>query len=288
MPIWLAYSLFATLFYGILNFLYKAAAEMGYRNQAVILISAFSVVLSAAVAIIISGTGISEFIPALPYALGNGTLFAFGALSKFKALKLAPASVVFPVNKSNVLIVILIGILFFNESPTLRQWGGIGTSILVLVLISSEQFKISRSIAMKGIYFAFIAAICTSFSMTIGKLASVRVDKTTFIFLSYSMVVLISFIIFLKRTPREERKTTFKKTGIFIIGISIGVLNFAGYQLVLKAFATGSMSLIQPVFALSILIPIFLSAIIYKERMTLLRFISIGLTIASILLIKSS
>ncbi len=287
MPLWLTYSLFATLFYGMLNFLYKVAAEKKYLNQAVILISASSVVISSAVIILIQGTGFSEILPALPYAAANGTLFAIGALAKFKALTLAPASVVFPVNKSNVLFVIIIGILFFNEAPRLNQWAGIGTSILVLILISSEQFKISGSHTLKGIFFAVFAALCTSFSMTAGKLASVSVDRTTYILLSYSIVVLISLFSYLKFTTRKEKEKTFKRSGIFIIGGMIGVLNFAGYGLVLKAFAAGSMSLVQPIFALSILIPIFLSAAIYKEKLTLIRILSIGLSLASVLLIKN-
>ncbi len=287
MPLWLTYSLLATLFYGMLNFLYKAAAEKKYLNQAVILISASSVVISSAVTIIIKGTGFSGVLPALPYAAANGTLFAFGALAKFKALQSAPASVVFPVNKSNVLFVIIIGILFFNEAPKINQWAGIGTSILVLILIASEQFKISGSVTFKGIFYAVFAALCTSFSMTAGKLASVNVDRTTYILLSYSIVALISLFSYIKFTSKEKRENTFKRSGIFIIGSIIGVLNFAGYGLVLKAFAAGSMSLVQPIFALSILIPIFLSAAIYKEKLTLIRILSIGLSLASVLLIKN-
>ncbi len=287
MPLWLTYSLFATLFYGMLNFLYKVAAEKKYLNQAVILISASSVVISAAVVILFNGTGFSEFIPALPYAIANGTLFAIGALSKFKALTLAPASVVFPVNKSNVLFVIIIGILFFDESPKINQWAGIGTSILVLILISSEQFKISGSHTLKGIFFAVFAALCTSFSMTAGKLASVNVDRNSYILLSYTIVALISLFGYLRRTKKNEKSATFKRPGIFLIGSIIGVLNFAGYGLVLKAFAAGSMSLVQPIFTLSILIPIFLSAAIYKEKLTLIRILSIGLSLAAVILIKN-
>ena len=287
MPLWLTYSLFATLFYGMLNFLYKVAAEKKYLNQAVILISASSVVISAAIVILIQGTEFSEFLPALPYAIANGTLFAIGALSKFKALTLAPASVVFPVNKSNVLFVIIIGIFFFDESPGISQWAGIGTSILVLLLISSEQFKISGSHTLKGIFFAVFAALCTSFSMTAGKLASVNVDKNTYILLSYTIVALISLFGYIKYTKKDEESNTFKRPGIFLIGIIIGVLNFAGYGLVLKAFAAGSMSLVQPVFTLSILIPIFLSAAIYKEKLTLIRILSIALSFTAVLLIKN-
>jgi len=291
MPLWLTYSLFATLFYGMLNFLYKVAAEKKYLNQAVILISAITVVLSAAITIYVSATihgkSFPDILPALPYAIANGTLFAIGALAKFKALTLAPASVVFPVNKSNVLFVIIIGILFFDESPKINQWLGIGTSLLVLILIASEQFKLSGAHTLKGIFFAVFAALCTSFSMTAGKLASVNVDRNTYILLSYSIVALISLIGYFRLTTKNEKTTTFKRPGIFLIGSVIGILNFVGYGLVLKAFAAGSMSLVQPIFTLSILIPIFLSAFIYKEKLTIIRIVSIGLSLAAVLLIKN-
>ena len=46
------------------------------------------------------------------------------------------------------------------------------------------------------------------------------------------------------------------------------------------------MSLIQPVLALSILIPISLSILIYHEKLTWIRILCVGLTLASILLIQ--
>ncbi len=287
MPGWLIYSLTATLFYGIMNFLYKVGAERRYVNPALVLTAAATVVLAAAATLVITGTGFGRLGPALPFAVANGTLFAFGALSKFKALGLAPASVVFPVNKSNILFVILIGLVFFGESPTLYQWLGIGASVMVLLLLSSEQLKLSGSHVLSGIGFALLAALCTSFSMTTGKLASTRVDRTSYILLSYSLVVFVSLIAFWKRTSPEEKSRAFRGSGVFWAGAAIGLLNYFGYKLILAAFAAGSMSLIQPVLALSILIPISLSIVIYKEKLTLLRIICVGLTLASILLIKS-
>jgi drug/metabolite transporter (DMT)-like permease len=123
--------------------------------------------------------------------------------------------------------------------------------------------------------------------MTAGKLASVSVDRTSYILLSYTIVAFISLFGYLRLPNKEEKTNTFNRPGIFLIGSIIGVLNFAGYGLVLKAFAAGSMSLIQPIFTLSILIPIFLSAAIYKEKLTLIRILSIGLSLASVLLIKN-
>lgn len=288
MPLWLLYSLTATLFYGLLNFLYKVSAEYRLPTQSVVFISAFSVVISALTVLIFEGNDFSLFPAAVPYAAANGTLFAFGALAKFKALKLAPASVVFPVNKSNVIFVIIIGIIFFKETPSPRQWIGVSFAVLVLVLISWEQIKGTRINALSGVGFALLAALCTSFSMTAGKLASMETDRLIYIFISYSIVTVISYILYKTRIPAEQRKGTFKNPKLFLVGCTIGILNFAGYTLVLKAFAAGSMALVQPVFALSILIPIFLSSLIYREKLTLLRIISIGLSLISIIVIKGS
>lgn len=287
MPPWLLYSLSATLFYGILNFLYKVSAEYKLPTQAVVFISACTVVISAAVTIAAGSNNLEFFMQALPYAAVNGTLFAFGALAKFKALKLAPASIVFPVNKFNVLFVIVIGLVFFKEVPSFRQWAGVVMAILVLVLISFEQIKGTHITKLHGIGFALLAALCTSFSMTAGKLASIRTDRLTYILISYTFVTILSFGLYKTRVSHENGEKTFTNPRLYLLGGGIGILNFAGYNLVLKAFASGSMALVQPVFALSILIPIFLSAIIYREKLTFIRVISIGLSLASILLIKS-
>ncbi|MBU1218640.1 DMT family transporter [Myxococcota bacterium] len=269
-----------------MNFIYKVAAEQKLVNSAVILTAAGTVVLCSSITLVITGTGFRALMPAVPFALSNGTLFAMAALSKFAALKLAPASVVFPVNKSNVLFVIIIGLVFFSESPTNYQWLGIVFSLAVLLLISSEQIKLSGSNILSGVGLALVAALCTSLSMTAGKLASTRVDKNSYILLSYSIVVVVSLVAFLRKT-QGEKKSAFKGYGVFLTGGFIGLLNYFGYKLVLSAFAAGSMSLVQPILAMSILIPISLSIIIYREKLTIIRIIAIGLTLASILLIKS-
>ncbi|MBN2656678.1 MAG: EamA family transporter [Spirochaetales bacterium] len=124
--------------------------------------------------------------------------------------------------------------------------------------------------------------------MTAGKLASTRVDRTSYILLSYGIVAIVSSITYLRRTTEDEKKAAFRGAGVFLTGGTIGLLNYFGYRLVLSSFAAGNMSLVQPVLALSILIPITLSAIIYREKLTFIRIVSIALTLASILLIKSS
>jgi uncharacterized membrane protein len=63
-------------------------------------------------------------------------------------------------------------------------------------------------------------------------------------------------------------------------------MNFLGYFLVLSAFAKGPMSAIQPIFAMSVVIPIVLSRIFYKEKLNFYRSVALILSVISIILIS--
>jgi drug/metabolite transporter (DMT)-like permease len=69
-------------------------------------------------------------------------------------------------------------------------------------------------------------------------------------------------------------------------GVGIGVLNFAGYFLVLQAFGSGPISLSQAIFSSSILIPILLSRIFFHEKLTPMRLAAIALAMVSVVLIS--
>ncbi len=66
----------------------------------------------------------------------------------------------------------------------------------------------------------------------------------------------------------------------------IGILNLAGYYLVLMAFSRGPLPLIQGVFATSFLIPIVLSVLVLNERFDRRKAAIVSLALLSLLLIK--
>jgi drug/metabolite transporter (DMT)-like permease len=290
---WIIYTLLATLLYGVLNFLFKAAAERGHDPDGLVNIVGLTVaILAFGTLLATTGTPATALTrDMLVYAFFNGLFFALGSLSKMAALKRAPAAVVFPLNRLNTVGVMLIGILFFAEAPRPLQWLGIAAGLGVLGLIVFEPrggFSAARRAANKaGIALAAASAFFTALSMTVGKLlAESPENRLAYIGASYTLVFL--FTLGRQTASRRRGNAPAIRPGRerLLFGGAIGGLNFAGYFLVLQAFGSGPISLSQAIFSSSILIPILLSRWLYHERFTPARTAALALAVLSVVLIS--
>lgn len=289
MEIWIVYTLVATLLYGILNFLFKAAAERGHDADGLVNIVGLSVaVLAWSTFFITTPQPWAEITrPVVVYAFFNGLFFALGSLSKYGALKRAPAAIVFPLNRLNTLAVMAIGFVFFQEVPRPMQVLGIMAGISVLGVITLEQRALFRGAGQRivagGILLALAGAVFTSLSMTVGKLlAESSANRLAYIGASYTLVFL--FTLVRGQMARRSRGDRFRwHIGeMAAFGAAIGLLNFGGYYLVLQAFGSGPISLSQAIFSSSIVVPIVLSRWLYHEKLTPLRVVAVGLAILSV------
>ncbi len=291
MEAWLIYTLGATLLYGVLNFLFKMAAEHGCEADGLVGVVGLSVaglslgtLLATRVAPWRAFTG-----PVWAYALFNGMFFALGTLSKVGALKRAPAAIVFTLNRLNSLAVMAIGFLFFRETARPVQVLGIGAGLGGLALITFDQrshFTASGSrVRLAGIALALGSALFTALSMTVGKLlAQSAADRIAYICVSYSLVA--AFTLGRRRAARRAGQSPARlaKPKMLLFGAAIGALNYAGYFLVLQAFGSGPISLSQAIFSSSIVISILLARVVYRERLSPLQVAAIGLAILAVVL----
>jgi len=289
---WFFYTIVFTVIYGGVNFMYKIAADHNCSSHKIIKISAITVSILSLTIIIITGSPFTNLKMIFFFALINSFFFGMGSIVKIQSLKYIPTSFAFPITKLNAVLLIIYALILFNDRPTVLQWIGIGVSIFVLAYISfnikveNKRKKGKDKKQILGIIFALLAAFATSISMLTGKYASTEVPKINFIFISYTMVIAYTIFInkFLVKKESKKIKTNLKKVTLF--GIIIGILNFAGYYLVLSAFATGPLSLIQGISSNSFIIPIILSVIFLKEKFTYKNAIVVFLSILSIILIK--
>ena len=74
--------------------------------------------------------------PKAPYLYLAGIFLAIGILAYSRALSLGPVSAVVPVFGTFLVISSVVGILFLNESLTLRKVAGIGCAMLGIYLVS--------------------------------------------------------------------------------------------------------------------------------------------------------
>ncbi len=290
---WFFFTITATIIYGVINFMYKVAAEHNSPSRLIVNISAGSISIISLTFILIFNYQFINLKWILIFAAINSSFFALGSVAKISALKKIPTSYTFPITKLNSILLIIYGLFLFNESPKTTQWIGIIISIgmLIYISLSSKSGKIEIPKFSKnnqefiGILLALTAAVSTSFSMLTGKYASSEVPKMNYIFVSYSMVFIYTTIIGkIIKTKKKPKVGNIKKTILF--GIIIGILNFTGYLCVLNAFETGPLTLIQGISSNSFVIPIILSIIVFKEKFGWKNFIVVILAIITIIIIK--
>ncbi len=286
---WFAYTMASTIIYGVINFTYKAAAVHKLPSHNIINISAATVTIISFVLIIVFKSEFVNWQDILFFAGINSAFFGLGSIVKIQSLRYIPTSFAFPVGKLNSVLLIIYAIFLFGDSPTFREWSGIVLSFAVLAFISlnirQDAVGIDKKLQYKGLLFALLGAVATSFSMLAGKYASSEVPKLNYIFVSYGLVFIYTTII--GRTfYRKDKSPKSDKKKIFYFGLIAGVLNFGGYFLVLMAFETGPLSLIQGISSNAFIIPVILSVWVFKEKFTVKNAIVIVLSIISILLIK--
>ena len=284
---WQYLAILATFVYGVMNFLYKVAAEYKCSSFHIMSFSGLSVSILSFIVIFFTKSPFSSLHLILLFACVNAFFFAAGSICKIEALRNIPANISFPVIKLNVVLTIIIAVLFFSERPNFNQIVGICSGIGVILILAAEKWKVpGQSISFrKGLLFSVSAAFCSAISMTVGKVVSTTVPKLNYIFISYTLVAIYSYLASTqkKAAVKGSSSLNYKTVGF---GVVIGSMNFLGYFLVLSAFSKGPMSSIQPIFAMSVVIPIIMSRIFYGEKLNLHRVIALFLSIISIILIS--
>ncbi|MGM0442121.1 MAG: EamA family transporter [Elusimicrobiota bacterium] len=288
---WFVYVLLATIIYGTINVLYKLGTRRNYSGLKLLHFQALSVSLISLAFLIFTGNLTVE-IGALKYlflfAALNSFFFAAGTVLKITALRYIPVNIAMPLDKLNTAFVILIGVVFLGERPTGQQYLGMLLAFFTVMLLSTagkEKSDKRKELKTKGIIIIITAALVVSFSITVGKLASTRVPKINYIFLSYSFVFVYTYLT--KRyliSPAPVYEDI--KPGIIGLGVVIGLLNFSGYYMILKAWELGPLSLVQGIFSLAMIVSIILARIFYKEKFTHKIILAIITSFISVLLIK--
>ncbi|NLB35372.1 MAG: DMT family transporter [Elusimicrobia bacterium] len=284
---WFIYAIFATLFYGLISFLYKTVAHRGYSSLKILNIQALTVAVIAGFFVGGFKHPASVFKMVLLFAALNSLFFALGTVLKMTALKYIPLNVAVPIGKLNSVFAIFIGIVFFHETPSKYQYLGIILAMTAVFLLIKPQSKgtEAKSLHLKGFLIAFFGAVSVAISVTAGKLASASVPKIDYVFFSYSFVALYTFLT--GKTPigsMDEGKSLDREG--YLLGFVLGLLNLTGYLLILQAWAAGPMSLVQAVFSLSMIIAILLARIFYKEKFTPRNLIAITISLIAVYLIK--
>lgn len=211
----------------------------------------------------------------------SGITTALLWLFYFKALSLSDISKVTPVDKTSVILTLILSFIFFNEKITIYKIFSIIFLILGTCLMVEKTHKVKNN---NWFIYALLTAVFTSISTILAKLGLKDINfNLANLFRTFIVLIITWIYIYLKKEYKDIKDISLKNY-IFILlsGIST-TLSWIFYFIALKE---GDASIVFPIEKLSAVFAIIGSVIFLKERLSYKNIIGfIFIIISTIILI---
>jgi drug/metabolite transporter (DMT)-like permease len=291
MELWFIFALIAVVFGGLHVFAQKVGAARGYNSS---LINSYSAGLSSIMGFVIAGffEGFGELsIHMVAWALFGGVVYIFGSNYRMDGLKHIDATVFLPLHKFvSPLFALVLGIIFFKETMTIYEWGGIILGMTVpLLLISRSESERQKNMA-KGLMLLVLSAVLVAAASAINK-EGTNLFSSVLLFaaITNTFGAIMGILIYRlrKKDTETEKEVHHFDRGVIILSIITSVIQVISFSTFMLAFAYGgSLAIVYTIHSLYIVIPIVLSIIFFGEHWNYKKMIAIIVSIAAIGLMR--
>lgn len=280
---WFELTILSTLLFGIQNFLYKVSAAKKQNSHTVTLASTITVAVASVIFFFVTKGKIIELNFLLVVSFLCAIFTVVNSITKIEGLKFIPTSIFYPIIKASIALTLIASIFIFGEVLGLKQWIGIFFIVVVVILLSIQDKSEKIKNLKIGLFFAFGCALANTLYNIVSKFAVERVDYNNFL---GGMYIFSIFFTLTSMRIFEKKEKTKNTKGSLMIGFIIGLFIFTGFLLGLKALVSGPLGIITAINSLSLIIPIILGALIYKEKVTFKRVLAVSLAIIAVILLK--
>lgn len=185
----------------------------------------------------------------------------------FRALSLGDVSKVVPIDKSSIVLTILLSIFVLGEKadPQIIIGGAI-IAMGTFILIGKKEAKNRFTGTQIYILYAICAAIFAALTSILAKIGMHNVDSNVATFLRTLVILIFAWaIVFFQGTHKELKGISNKSYLFFILsGLATG-LSWLCY---FGAIAIGKVSVVAPIDKFSVVLTMILSYFILKEKAT--------------------
>jgi len=280
---WILFAFGSAFFAGITAVLAKCGIRKTNSNVATA-VRTIVVLLFAWLMVFITGaqSGIKDITPSSWVLLVLSGL-ATGAswLCYFRALQLGDINKVVPIDKSSVILTIVLALIFFKEEISLiKLLSIIAIAIGTFMMIEKKESEGEKS-GKKYLIYAFLSAVFASLTSILGKAGMQEVNSNLGTAIRTVVVLIMAWVVVFVAKEQSEVKRIPQKELVFIIlsGIATG----ASWLCYFKALRDGPASVVVPIDKLSIVISIAFSYIVFKEKLTKKSFAGLCLIVAGTL-----
>lgn len=308
---WLLFAFGSAFFAGITAILAKAGIKNVDSHLATALRTGV-VLIFAWLMVFITGAHKGAVISGytLTFLILSGITTGASWLCYFKALQMGDVNKVVPIDKSSVIMTMILAFIFLGEPFTLQMCVGmagigIGTWLMIqkkpecaadsgLHPDSLQQERphpdLLRMAMTKRppknpawLLYAFGSAVFASLTSILGKIGISGIDSNLGTAIRTIVVLIMAWLIVFITKKQKEIGSIDKKSWLFLVlsGIATGLSWLCYY----RALQDGKASIVVPVDKLSILVSVCLAGVFFKERLSRRGLIGLGLIVAGTLVL---
>ena len=267
---WLLYAVGSSFFAGITAILVKIGVEDTDAHLLTALRTIVVLIFSWIMVFVVGSQGtISEVSPkTLLFLCASGITTGASWICYFHALQIGDVNKVVPIDKSSVVLTILLGVLFLGEPMSVSK--GICVILIAagtyLMIEKKQGTEEGKKKSKSAILYALLSAVFASLTALLSKIGIVGIESNLGTAIRTIIVLIMAWLIVLAGGKQKQIRDVSRKSWTFIIlsGIATGLSWLCYY----RALQDGPISVVLPIDKLSILISIAFAYIIFKERLT--------------------
>ncbi|APH16931.1 hypothetical protein NPD5_1167 [Clostridium sporogenes] len=202
----------------------------------------------------------------------------------FKALQVGDVNKVTPVDKSSIVLTMILAFVFLGEKITWIKFIGMcAIGIGTYMMITKKEVEIKEASDNRWLFYAALSAVFASLTSILGKVGISGIESNLGTAIRTIVVLIMSWVVVLVSKKQGEIKNIDKKSWLFIClsGITTGSSWLCYY----RALQIGPASVVVPIDKLSIVVSIAFSYFILKEKLTKKSFWGLAIIVIGTLLL---
>lgn len=267
---WLLFAVGASFFAGITAILVKVGVENTDSHLLTALRTVVVLIFSWIMVFIVGSENTISAVSAktMIFLCASGVTTGASWICYFHALQIGDVNKVVPIDKSSVVLTILLGVIFLGEPMSVPK--GICVVLIAAgtyLMIEKKNTEGENHQKSKGaIVYALLSAIFASLTALLSKIGIVGIESNLGTAIRTIVVLIMAWLIVFARGKHRQIKDVSKKSWTFIVlsGIATGLSWLCYY----RALQDGPISVVLPIDKLSILISIAFAYVVFKERLT--------------------
>ena len=283
--IWISAAILSAVFAGLTSILAKCGIKKTDSDLATAIRTIVVLIFSWIMVLVVGSLhSITEVQPkAFIFLILSGLATGASWICYFKALSLGDINKVVPIDKSSTVLTVLLAIICFGETSNLVM-KLIATAILavgIFLMVEKKQGE-EKQESKTWMLYAVLAAVFAALTSILAKMGISGVESNLGTAIRTGVVLIMAWVIVFARGKQAQLKNIDKKELLFI-GLS-GIATGASWLCYYYAIQNGEISVVVPIDKLSIIVTVFFSYFVFKEKLSKKAFAGLCLMVAGTLL----